>query len=205
LCIGTNISWHATERATFGAGRIKTALMTAPFEVMVGRIETLALDAVVNAANKQLLPGSGVDGALRAAAGPDLTKHTARMPAIAEGEAVITPGFQAPARFIIHVAAPIWNVPGPEGEKVAGLAKCYMSALRMAASRGFGSIAFPCLGTGNFGWPRGFACAIAIASCEQALEDAPSLKRVVFCCFTEDDAALYRAGLSGDAADAAPS
>jgi O-acetyl-ADP-ribose deacetylase (regulator of RNase III) len=173
--------------------------MTAPFEVLVGRIETLALDAVVNAANRQLMPGSGVDGALRAAAGPDLTKHTSRLGPLDVGEAVITPGFKAPARFIIHVAAPIWTGPGPEGEKVNGLARCYMSAIAMAAARKFKSIAFPCLGTGNFGWPRGFACAIAIAACEQALPEAQSLTRVVFCCFTEDDAALYRAGLSDDA------
>jgi O-acetyl-ADP-ribose deacetylase len=172
--------------------------MTSPFEVMVGRIETLALDAVVNAANKQLLPGSGVDGALRDAAGPDLTKHTARMPPIKEGEAVITPGFKAPARFIIHVAAPIWTAPGPEGEKVSGLARCYMSALKMAGSRNFATIGFPCLGTGNFGWPRGFACAIAIAACEQALLEAKTLHRIVFCCFSEEDAALYRTGLAGD-------
>jgi O-acetyl-ADP-ribose deacetylase (regulator of RNase III) len=174
--------------------------MTGPFEVLVGRIETLALDAVVNAANTALLPGSGVDGALRAAAGPDLTKHTSRMPPIAEGEAVITPGFNAPARFIIHVAAPVWTTPGEEGEKVKGLARCYMSAIKMAGSRGFSALAFPCLGTGNFGWPRGFACAIAIAACEQALTEAPSLTRVVFCCFTEDDAKLYRAGLAGESA-----
>ncbi|MEZ5995055.1 MAG: macro domain-containing protein [Hyphomonadaceae bacterium] len=169
--------------------------MTAPFEIMVGRIETLPLDAVVNAANRQLLPGSGVDGALRAAAGPKLTECTAKIPPILTGEAVITPGFDAPMRFIIHTAAPIWNEPGPEGEKVAGLAKCYSSSIKMAASRGFSSLAFPCLGAGNFGWPRGFACAIAIAACEQALESAPSLKRIVFCCFTEEDAAIYRKGL----------
>lgn len=170
--------------------------MNAPFEIIVGRIETLALDAVVNAANRRLLPGSGVDGALRDAAGPELTKHTARMPAIGDGEAVITPGFNAPARFIIHVAAPVWTEPGPEGEKVKGLAGCYTSAIKMAASRAFTSIAFPCLGTGNFGWPRGFACAIAIAACEEAAAEAPALERIVFCCFTEDDAALYRTGLS---------
>jgi O-acetyl-ADP-ribose deacetylase (regulator of RNase III) len=175
--------------------------MTSPLEVMVGRIETLALDAVVNAANKQLLPGAGVDAALRTAAGPDLTKHTARMPALKEGEAAITPGFKAPARFIIHVAAPVWTAPGPEGEKVNGLARCYMSAIKMAASRKFSSMALPCLGTGNFGWPRGFACAIAIAACEQALADAPSLKRVIFCCFTEADAVLYRAGLNEEKAN----
>lgn len=169
--------------------------MSAPFEVVVGRIETLAVDAVVNAANRQLAPGSGVDGALREAAGPQLTQHTSRLPGVNVGEAVITPGFKLPARFIIHTAAPIWTAPGPEGEKVNGLARCYTSTIKMAASRKFASIAFPCLGTGIYGWPRGFACAIAIAACEQALETAPSVKRVVFCCFTEADAAIYRAGL----------
>ena len=169
--------------------------MPAPFEILVSRIETLALDAVVNAANRQLAPGTGVDGALRAAAGPKLTEHTARMGPIQTGEAVITPGFDAPARFIIHVAAPIWSELGPEGEKVQGLARCYMSAIKLAASRNFETLAFPCLGTGNFGWPRGFACAIAIAACEEALAEAPSIKRLVFCCFTPEDATLYRAGM----------
>lgn len=172
--------------------------MAAPFEILVGRIETLAVDAVVNAANTRLAPGAGVDGALRTAAGPKLTEHTSRMPAIQIGEAVITPGFDAPARFIIHVAAPIWVEPGAEGEKVKGLARCYTSAIKMTASRGFESLAFPCLGTGNFGWPRGFACAIAIAACEEALADAPTIKRLVFCCFTEEDANLYRLGFGNE-------
>lgn len=172
--------------------------MTTPFEIVVGRIETLDLDAVVNAANCELAPGTGVDGALRAAAGEELTAHTSRLPAIKVGEVVITPGFKLPARFVIHTAAPIWTLPGPEGEKVQGLARCYMSSMKVAASRQFTSIAFPCLGTGNFGWPRGFACAIAIAACEQALESAPSIKRVVFCCFTEPDATIYRSALAGD-------
>jgi O-acetyl-ADP-ribose deacetylase (regulator of RNase III) len=169
--------------------------VTAPFEIMVGRIETLALDAVVNAAKRQLAPGAGVDGALRTAAGARLTEATSRIPPILTGEAVITPGFDAPMKFIIHTAAPVWTEPGPEGQKVAGLAKCYMSSIKMAASRDFASIAFPCLGTGNFGWPRGFACGIAVAACEQALANAPKLKRIVFCCFTEDDAKIYRDGL----------
>ncbi|MEZ5959485.1 MAG: macro domain-containing protein [Hyphomonadaceae bacterium] len=169
--------------------------MSASFEIMVGRIETLALDAVVNAANRQLTPGMGVDGALRAAAGPRLTEATSRIPTILTGEAVITPGFDAPMKFIIHTAAPIWNDEGPRGAKVAGLAKCYTSAIKMAASRGFASIAFPCLGTGVYAWPRGFACGIAVAACEQELANAPKLKRLVFCCFTEADAKIYRDGL----------
>lgn len=170
--------------------------MAARFDILVGRIEELGVDAVVNAANRELAPGSGVDGALRVAAGPELTKLTARLGPIKPGEAVITPGFQLPAKFIIHTAAPRWTDPGPEGEKVAGLAKCYLSSMKMAASRKFRSIAFPCLGTGIYGWPRGFACGIAIAACEQALQDAPSLERIVFCCFSEDDAQIYRNGLA---------
>jgi O-acetyl-ADP-ribose deacetylase len=170
--------------------------MAAPFEVLVGRIETLALDAVVNAANRQLAPGTGVDGALRAAAGAELTQHTDGMAPIDVGGAVLTPGFNLPARHIIHTAAPIWTAPGEQGVKVGGLARCYMSSIALAAEHDLSSIAFPCLGTGNFGWPRGFACAVAIAACEEALTDAPTISRVVFCCFTEADAALYRAGIS---------
>ncbi len=169
--------------------------MAAAFEVLVGRIETLALDAVVNAANKALRPGTGVDGAIRAAAGPELTALTDTLAPIEDGAAVLTPGFGLPARHIIHTAAPIWTAPGPEGEKVAGLARCYTASITLAHEHALESLAFPCLGTGNFGWPRGFACAIAIAACEQALADAPTVTRIVFCCFTEADAEIYRKGL----------
>lgn len=168
--------------------------MDAPFEVIVGRIETLALDAIVNAANRQLRPGTGVDGAIRAAAGPELTEHTSRLEPLEDGGVVLTPGFALPARHIIHTAAPVWSA-GEEGVRVAGLARCYMGAIALAQEHALASIAFPCLGTGNFGWPRGFACAIAIAACEQALSKAPGVTRVVFCCFTEADADLYRKGL----------
>lgn len=170
--------------------------MFAPFEILVGRIETLALDAVVNAANRQLAPGSGVDGALRAAAGPELTKLTDTMAPIEVGAAVITPGFNAPARHIIHTAAPIWTAPGAQGGKVAGLVQCYTSVIKLAGEHGLTSLAFPCLGTGNFGWPRGFACALAITACEEALPAAPSIAKLVFCCFTDADAELYRKGLT---------
>jgi O-acetyl-ADP-ribose deacetylase len=173
-----------------------SASPSAPFEIQVARIETLALDAVVNAANTRLLPGGGVDGALRAAAGDELTQLTATLPAIPEGGAVITPGFRLPSRFIIHTAAPVWTAPGEKGAKVAALARCYTTSIVMAGSRQFASLAFPCLGTGNFGWPRDFACAIAIAACEEALAKAPSLQKLVFCCFSEADAGPYRAALA---------
>ncbi|MBS0386068.1 MAG: macro domain-containing protein [Proteobacteria bacterium] len=169
--------------------------MPAPFEIQVARIETLALDAVVNAANTRLMPGGGVDGALRAAAGDELTRLTDTLGPIEEGGATVTPGFKLPARYIIHTAAPVWHAPGEKGAKVATLARCYTASIVMASSRQFASLAFPCLGTGNFGWPRDFACAIAIAACEEALARAPSITRLVFCCFTEADATPYRAAL----------
>jgi O-acetyl-ADP-ribose deacetylase (regulator of RNase III) len=170
--------------------------MAGRLEILQAHIETLAVDAVVNAANRELLPGSGVDGALRRAAGPELTEHTARMAPVQEGEAVITPGFNAPAKHIIHTVAPIWFLAGAEEDKIAALGACYRNALAQAASLGLVSIAFPCIGTGNFGWPRELACAIAIDNVRAALKAAPSLERVIYCCFTSEDAALYRALLA---------
>lgn len=172
--------------------------MAAAFDVIVGPIEALSVDAVVNAANRDLKPGSGVDAALRATAGPGLTQHTDTLPPIEDGHVVLTPGFGLSARAIIHTAAPRWNEPGEEGAKVAALARCYMAAIALANAQGFSAIAFPCLGTGVYGWPRGFACAIAIAACEQALEKAPNITRIVYCCATDADAQLYRAGLAND-------
>ena len=167
--------------------------MPAQLDVLVGRIETLALDAVVNAANRELRPGTGVDGALRAAAGPRLTAHTRTLSPLAEGEAVLTPGFDAPARFIIHTAAPIWFLTPEEATKVATLGACYANAIALAHAHDLNSIAFPCLGTGNFGWPREIACDTALAAIGAALASAPGVDRIVFCCFSEADAALYRA------------
>lgn len=170
--------------------------MAKRLEVMVGRIETLALEAVVNAANRQLLPGTGVDGALRGAAGPELTRLTQTMPPIHDGEAVLTPGFAAPARWIIHTAAPIWQLEGDDGAKIAALDSCYRASITLADRHALKAIAFPCLGTGNFGWPHALARDTAIAASRAALETAASVERVVFCCFTEADAALYRAALT---------
>jgi O-acetyl-ADP-ribose deacetylase (regulator of RNase III) len=170
--------------------------MAAPFEILIARIETLNVDAIVNAANKELLPGAGVDGAIRAAAGSELTQLTSTLAPLDDGEAKLTPAFKLSARHIIHVAAPVWSEPGAKGDKVRGLAACYTAAMALAGREKFTSIAFPCIGTGNFAWPRDFACAIAVAACEEALPHASSLTRVVFCCFTEADATPYRAALT---------
>ncbi len=172
--------------------------MVARFEIVVGRIEALATDAVVNAARPSLKPTTGVDAALRMAAGAELTRHTDALTPIDEGDVVMTPSFALAARSIIHAAVPRWNEAGAEGAKVAALARCYMRSIELAQQNGMRTIGFPCLGIGKGGWPRGFACAIAVAACEQALENAPDIERVVFCCLKEDDARIYRAALAGD-------
>ena len=168
----------------------------ARFEVVVGRIETLAVDAVVNAANQRLAPGTGVDGALRAAAGPELTHFTSGLGPISVGQAVMTPGFSLPARYIIHTAAPIFFSGGTLDERISGLARCYDSSISLAAEHALTSIAFPCLGTGNFGWPRDIACETAIEACRSATEAPTSVAKIVFCCFSEADAEPYRAELN---------
>ncbi len=169
--------------------------MAGRFQIIVGRIETLALDVVVNAANRRLLPGAGVDGALRTAAGPELTRHTSGMPPLDVGEAVLTPGFRLPARYIIHTAAPIFNAGDNERVLIAGLARCYASSLALASAHDLASIAFPCLGTGAFGWPRALACETALGACRAAQLLESCVQRVVFCCFSEADAAPYREAL----------
>ena len=171
------------------------AAMSARLEFIVGRIERQACDAVVNAANTRLLPGTGVDGAIRAAAGPALTEYTSGLDPISQGEAVISPGFKLKAKWIIHTAAPIWVWEQSEAQKLIGLSACYRNALLLAQREGVSSIAFPCLGTGNYGWPRELACDIAVRTCKQTLGDAPLIQKIVFCCFAAEDAAIYKARL----------
>jgi O-acetyl-ADP-ribose deacetylase (regulator of RNase III) len=169
--------------------------MSARLEVIVGRIERQCCDAVVNAANQRLLPGTGVDGAIRQAAGPELTACTAQLQPIAQGAAIITPGFKLKAKWIVHTAAPVWYACEEEAEKLWGLSACYRNALLLAQEKALTSIAFPCLGTGNYAWPKELACDIAVRTCKQTLADAPALKKIVFCCFAEDEAKIYRARL----------
>jgi len=172
--------------------------MFADPEIVVGRIETLAVDAVVNAANRMLEPGAGVDGALRRAAGPELTRLTKTLPPLEPSQAIITPGFNAPAKHIIHVAAPIYSIPGDHHDKVFALGACYVNAMTLADGHGLRSIAFPCLGAGNYGWPIELACGVGLTHVYVGLSRATHIARVIMCCFTEADAAHYRKGLRGE-------
>jgi O-acetyl-ADP-ribose deacetylase len=163
--------------------------MAERIEVTVARIETLAVDAIVNPANTALRPGGGADGAIRAAAGPELNRLLASIGGLAEGAALITPGFQLPARWVIHTVAPIWDWPGSDADKVATLRSCYAACLAASADVGAQTLAFPAIGTGIYGWPKPLACETAIG----VVRAHPArINTVIFCCFSQADAALYR-------------
>jgi O-acetyl-ADP-ribose deacetylase (regulator of RNase III) len=166
--------------------------MSAQLEVIVGRIETLDLDAIVNAANTSLVGGGGVDGAIRRAAGPELNALLAEKGRLPEGRALTTPGFRLPARWIIHTVAPVYHASSDEPRKTALLRSCYRECIAQALEQGCASIAFPALGTGAFGWPKKLGCRIAV---ESAREIETEL-RIVFCCFSGEDADIYRAEIA---------
>jgi O-acetyl-ADP-ribose deacetylase (regulator of RNase III) len=162
-------------------------------DIIVARIETLAVDAIVNPANSQLIPGGGADGAIRRAAGPELNRMLSTAGGLDEGAALTTPGFQLPARWVIHTVAPIWDRPGAAQDKVATLRACYSSCLTAGAEIGANEIAFPAIGTGIYGWPKKLACETAVGVVRA--HPAP-IARVIFCCFSDEDAEIYRGVLS---------
>lgn len=166
--------------------------MAKGLEICVGRIERLNIEAIVNAANSALVPGAGVDGAIRAAAGEDLDKLLTGASPLEVGAALVTPGFRAPARWIVHTVAPHWADRASETAKEILLRQCYLSCLEAAADLAMHEIAFPALGTGAYAWPKARAAPIAINAVRDGVARFGAIQRVVFCCFTEDDAAFYR-------------
>ena len=152
-------------------------------------ITTLDVDAIVNAANTSLLGGGGVDGAIHRAAGPELLEACRRLGGCATGDAKITPGFRLPARFVIHAVGPVWRG-GRQGE--AGLlAGCYRRSLEVAHAHGAGTIAFPCISTGVYGYPFEAAAHIAVDTVRSTLAALGSRMQVTFCCFSSRDLLVY--------------
>ena len=155
--------------------------------LLTADITRLALDAIVNAANRALLGGSGVDGAIHRAAGPRLLEacralsETAPGVRCATGEAHITPAFDLPARHVIHTVGPVWR--GGEHDEPALLAACYRNALRLAGEHGLHSIAFPAISCGAYGYPPELAAEVACVSLRHALARAPAMD--VRLCFVD--------------------
>ncbi len=168
--------------------------MKTHIEVVQADITTLAVDAIVNAANGTLLGGGGVDGAIHRAAGPELLAECRSLGGCATGEAKITRGYRLPARFVIHTVGPVWRG-GKHGE-VECLAACYRNSLLLASEYGLASIAFPSISTGVYGYPIDEAAATAVATVRQFVAVPGCLRQVIFCCFSEPDARIYRRKLS---------
>ena len=165
--------------------------MVARLEIVVADITSLEVDAIVNAANSSLAGGGGVDGAIHRAAGPELAAAAQRFAPCATGDAVMTEGFRLVAAYVIHAVGPIW-AGGEQGEP-ALLASCYARSLKLAGGAGLSSIAFPAISTGIYGYPKELGAAVAVGTVSARVADWPSIERVVFCCFSESDAARYRA------------
>lgn len=151
-------------------------------------ITTLDVGAIVNAANRSLLGGGGVDGAIHRAAGPDLLAECRTLNGCETGQVKTTAGYRLPARFVIHAVGPVWRG-GAHGEPES-LAACYANALAEADRLGVVTIAFPCISTGVYGYPREQAAEIAVRTVLET--SSPHVEAVTFCCFLDADLELYR-------------
>jgi O-acetyl-ADP-ribose deacetylase (regulator of RNase III) len=165
--------------------------MPTEIRIVKGDITTLDVDAVVNAANTTLLGGGGVDGAIHHAAGPELLEECRRLKGCPTGESRITSGYGLKARWIIHTVGPVWK--GGARNEALLLAACYGNSLRLAAEKKLKSIAFPAVSTGAYAYPLKEATEIAIREVQRFTKESGALQEVVFCCYSGEHFATYKA------------
>ena len=158
-------------------------------EIITADITKLEVDAIVNAANCSLLGGGGVDGAIHRVAGRELLEACRNFNGCETGEARITPGFKLPAKFVIHTPGPVWH--GGNLNEAELLKNCYINSLALAKENLCCTIAFPCISTGVYRFPKEQAALIAL---ETVLSNvAAPIEKVIFCCFSDSDAEIYQA------------
>ncbi len=164
--------------------------MKANIQLHFGDITTLAIDAIVNAANTSLLGGGGVDGAIHRAAGSKLLEECRTLNGCKTGEAKITKGYNLKAKFVIHTVGPIWHGGNSNEENL--LANCYKNSLQLAVEHGIKTIAFPSISTGIYHFPIEKASAIAIREVLLFLKKESAIEEVLFVCFSKSDLEVYK-------------
>lgn len=168
--------------------------MNTRFEAVRADITTLAVDAIVNAANSSLLGGGGVDGAIHRAAGPELLAECRTLGGCATGDAKITRGYRLPAKHVIHAVGPVWHG-GTRGEPDL-LASCYRRSLELAVAHGLRTIAFPAISCGVYGYPVERAAPLAVGECAAFVAQHPQIEKVVFALFDARTLAAFEAALA---------